>query len=255
MPPAERPSPWEFRFRAFISFLAYGIAFFAGFLVSSVLGWPTSPTFYLAGEHWGTTGVHVAATVAAAFTFAGFLLRWWGSSYHGAGVVFGRGIETATLTAAGPYRYTRNPLYLGNILQAIGIGSLGPPLATALVVILITAFVYRLVFLEERYLREAQGESYLRYCAAVPRMFPRLGNSSLPPSDQRPNVAYGFVTELGFFGFLLMMIYLAINPYGPIAIFWGFFYVAIALFIIGGIANRRLYRTDPDAGAPSSKLS
>jgi len=236
-------SPWEFRVRAWIAFVIYFFGFFIGYLIDRALGGTGTPSYLLIGRHWGDAGVRGAAAVAAALTFLGFLLRWWGSSYHRMGVVYSGSIETATLTAAGPYRYMRNPLYLGNLLQAIGISSIGPPAAMVTIFILLLAFVYRLIFLEEGYLRAAQGEAYARYCAAVPRLIPRLRAAKLPAGTERPNTAFGLFTELGSLGFALWIAYLPIaNPPAPNATFIALFYGAIVLFIIGGILNRRMSR-------------
>lgn len=220
-----------------------------GYAIDFALGGKGTPSYVLLGRHWGDAGVGVAADVAAALTVVGFLIRWWGSSYHRAGVVYSGSIETADLTAAGPYRYTRNPLYLGNLLQGLGIGSIGPPAATIIIVILLTALIYRLIFLEESLLRASQGDAYRAYCAAVPRLFPSFWPPRLPRATQSPNVGFGFITELGSFGFALWMTYLAIAGLArPNVTFVALFYLAIVLFIIGGIANRRMSR-----GAPARK--
>jgi protein-S-isoprenylcysteine O-methyltransferase Ste14 len=234
-------APWEFRFRGYVSFLAYAIGFFLGYPLSFALGGRGVPTFIAVGQHLGAHGVQIAAWVAALLTCAGFGLRWWGSSYHRAGVVFSSRIETGSLTAGGPYRYTRNPLYLGNILQAIGIGFLAPPPGTVLVVVLMTAFVYRLIMLEEHYLRTAWGQSYVAYCNAVPRLLPRAGGSRPQPGGDAPDFLRGFVTELGTFGFAIAMLYVAIAlPRAFSGTLAALFYAAFALFVIGGYLNRRL---------------
>jgi protein-S-isoprenylcysteine O-methyltransferase Ste14 len=233
-------SPWEFRARGGIAFAIYFVGFFAGYSIAYAVGGNITSTYALLGSHWGDPGVRAGAAVIAALTVAGFVLRSWASSYHGAGVVYSDRIETGTLTAAGPYRYVRNPLYLGNLLQAVGIGALGPPPATIIIIVLLSMFLYRLIFLEERYLREAQGDAYARYCAVVPRMLPRLSAPPIAPSGQHPNVTRGLITELGTLGFAIWMIYYATaTPFGPNRTFVALFWAAIVLFIVGGIANRR----------------
>lgn len=236
-------SPWEFRVRAWIAFAIYFFGFFVGYAIDRAMGGTGTPSYLLLGTRWGEAGVRGAATLVAALTLLGFLLRWWGSSYHGAGIVYSGRIETATLTAAGPYRYMRNPLYLGNLLQAVGIGSLGPPAATVTILVLLTAFIYRLIFLEETQLRAAQGDAYARYCAAVPRLIPRLRSPTIPSSGQSANIKFGLITELGSLGFAVWVAYIPIaNPQGPTPTFIMLFYIAILLFIIGGVANRRMTR-------------
>jgi protein-S-isoprenylcysteine O-methyltransferase Ste14 len=235
-------SPWEFRGRAWISLVIYGFGFAFGYAIDSVLGGQGTPTFVRIGLHWGNAGVRVCEIIAALLTIAGFLLRWWGSSYHQAGVVYSSTLEAASLTASGPYRYTRNPLYLGNLLQAVGVGSIGPPATVIIILALLSAFVYRLIFLEEAYLRSTLGEAYASYTAAVPRLFPRLP-PKLPKGEQRPRFFRGFITELGTLGFAICVSYIAVaNPTGPTVTLYVLFYVAGAFFVLSGVLNRRMSR-------------
>ena len=77
------------------------------------------------------------------------------------------------LVARGPYRYSRNPMYIGVLSVLLGEGLLfqsRPVLRYALWVFL---FFYLFVLLyEEPVLRRKFGEPYRRYCASVPRWFP-----------------------------------------------------------------------------------
>jgi len=77
---------------------------------------------------------------------------------------------TTALVRSGPYRWTRNPMYLGMLLLYLGVALLfdvtwALVLAPALVV-----FVGRLVIAkEERYLEVSFGDEYRRYKARVRR--------------------------------------------------------------------------------------
>jgi protein-S-isoprenylcysteine O-methyltransferase Ste14 len=236
-------SPWEFRTRGWIGFAIYLLGFYLGYSIDYAMGGKGIPTYVLLGRHWGDAGIRIAAAAAAGFAIAGFLIRWWGSSYHQAGVVFSGRIETDSLTAAGPYRYVRNPLYLGNLLQAIGISMVGPPAATVIILVALTVLLLRLISLEEGLLRAAHGEAYERYCAAVPRLIPRLNPAPLPSSGQRPNIVSGFLTELGFVGFAVWLTYLpVVNPHGVTTTFVILFYIAVFLFVASAIVNRRVGR-------------
>jgi protein-S-isoprenylcysteine O-methyltransferase Ste14 len=238
---ADQRSPWLFRARAYVSGFIFLVGFYVGFSIDPLMGGSGEPTYRLIGQRLGPDGVRIAAIVAFGLTFAGFLIRWWGSSYHRAGVVYSNRIETASLTAAGPYRFTRNPLYFGNVLQAIAISSLGPPPATILIIAGMVALVYALIFLEERSLRADQGASYDAYSEVVPRLLPRLSSRGLPASAQRPNILYGFATELGTFGLSIWMGYVALfKPRGPTTTFYLLLYGALVLFIIGGALSRRM---------------
>lgn len=74
------------------------------------------------------------------------------------------------LVVAGPYRFTRNPMYLGLASLTAGVALL---VNSAWVLVLLAgavAVTQRAVILpEERYLQRRFGDSYRRYCAGVRR--------------------------------------------------------------------------------------
>jgi len=79
------------------------------------------------------------------------------------------------LIQSGPYRFVRNPYYLSNIVEAIGL----PLAANAEIASLLSLFVYvpLLVFrmiLEERALERRFQDSFAAYKNSVPRILPRL---------------------------------------------------------------------------------
>ena len=95
-------------------------------------------------------------------------------------VVRGRGTPAIfdaprVFVAVGPYRYVRNPMYIGGWLVLSGFGlyqrSVSILLFGALCLVLVHLFV---VFFEEPGLRRRFGASYGDYCNAVPRWIPRL---------------------------------------------------------------------------------
>ena len=78
------------------------------------------------------------------------------------------------LTTAGPYAYTRNPLYLGSLIIALGFAIA----ARNLWVLFIMAVMFFAIYLpvirsEEEFLRRAFAE-FAAYAKNVPRLFPRL---------------------------------------------------------------------------------
>ena len=77
--------------------------------------------------------------------------------------------------SAGPYRYVRNPLYLGSWLLAGGASILMPPSGAAFFLLAFSAFVLFLISAEERFLSAKLGDVYQQYCRRVPRLLPRLG--------------------------------------------------------------------------------
>jgi protein-S-isoprenylcysteine O-methyltransferase Ste14 len=78
------------------------------------------------------------------------------------------------LTVTGPYAYTRNPLYLGSILIAVGFAMAARNLWIALAAgALFVAIYLPVIRAEEEYLRST-FTGYDQYSSHVPRFFPRL---------------------------------------------------------------------------------
>jgi len=78
------------------------------------------------------------------------------------------------LTTTGPYAYTRNPLYLGSLILAIGFAIAARSFWVAfLLVILFLAIYLPVIRAEEKYLEEHFPE-FASYAGRVPRMLPRL---------------------------------------------------------------------------------
>jgi hypothetical protein len=95
----------------------------------------------------------------------GLLLRGFASGYVK---------KNAELTTTGPYAYTRNPLYLGSILIAVGFALAARSFWIALVLVALFLAVYLPVIrAEEQYLRSV-FPGFDAYAARVPRFVPRL---------------------------------------------------------------------------------
>ena len=75
-----------------------------------------------------------------------------------------------TIVRGGPFRFTRNPLYLALCLLQIALGFFLNDWITLLFVVPLTViFHYGVVLREERYLTAKFGESYLQYKREVHR--------------------------------------------------------------------------------------
>ncbi len=82
--------------------------------------------------------------------------------------------KQALLTVTGPYAYTRNPLYLGSALLALGAGIATHSWYSALVLGVYFALFYSVVMRrEEHELRQRHGAAFDEYARAVPLFFPR----------------------------------------------------------------------------------
>jgi len=77
--------------------------------------------------------------------------------------------------AVGPYRYVRNPMYLGAVGVILGAGlTLRSPSALGVAVCFLALAHLLVVLYEEPSLERRFGPSYLQYTASVRRWLPRL---------------------------------------------------------------------------------
>ena len=136
---------------------------------------------------------------AALIVTAAALLRSWAEAYLHSSVVHDSALHSESLVADGPYRYVRNPLYLGNVLLAAGMGTMASRVGFFFILIGMTLVVYRLILREEASLAESQGAGFLRYCDAVPRLLPAL-RPRVPAGGTRPNWLDGLTGESFMWG-------------------------------------------------------
>ena len=93
-------------------------------------------------------------------------------------VIWGRGTPAPfdaprRLVASGPYRYVRNPMYIGGGLLLLGFGLYLRSPAMALFAPIWWLMIDPLVvFYEERALRAKFGQEYEAYCRRTPRWIP-----------------------------------------------------------------------------------
>lgn len=112
-----------------------------------------------------------AAAAGALLMCVGFLIRFWATYYfYTNGMKVISTASQGTLVTSGPYRHSRNPLYLGgNVFMFFGAGLiLGSPAAlviTALHLPLVDLFIRR----EEKQLGRRFGEDWVRYRRSVRR--------------------------------------------------------------------------------------
>jgi len=85
------------------------------------------------------------------------------------------------LTVTGPYAYTRNPLYLGSAILALGAGIATRSWISALLLSIYFAVFYSIVMKREaNELHLRHGTSFEQYARAVPLFIPRLTGAKLP---------------------------------------------------------------------------
>src|SRR6266404_2385430 len=110
--------------------------------------------------------------IGAAIGLVGLWLRAYAAGYlH----------KQEVLTVSGPYAHTRNPLYLGSAILALGAGVATRSWISAAILLIYFAVVYSVVMRrEERELLGHHGQSFRDYAAAVPLFFPRITTAKLP---------------------------------------------------------------------------
>jgi protein-S-isoprenylcysteine O-methyltransferase Ste14 len=139
--------------------LAWLAAFVAGVAIDRLL-----PLRFVPGS---VPAVWVGAAIfALAFAFA----VWAIATIRGAGTRIETTKPTTTIVATGPYRFTRNPVYLGMIVGQVGLAVAFDSLwLLATLVPFCLVIRYGVVAREEAYLERKFGEAYLGYKARVRR--------------------------------------------------------------------------------------
>ena len=146
--------PGRFSFSFFMVW-TLSILSIAGIVALAVLSWGT-----YVFNHW------IYWIIGAALFIGGNLLAVWGilelSSKASLGLKH-------RLVTSGPYKYTRNPQYLGDIIALIGAFLLSNSFYVLVTSILGIIIFIIMPFIEEPWLREVYGEEYINYCRRVPR--------------------------------------------------------------------------------------
>ena len=169
----------EFRLRMLIMTVIITLGFFAPWMEALGLGPRISLLEWLALQlsRMGLLPFSVAAPVvivlASLIAAAGAVLRVWGTAYLGYGTVHHEQMQASAVMADGPYRYLRNPLYVGGWFMFAAMAFLMPPSGALVSMILATVFLLRLILGEEAFLAGELGEPYRKYLRAVPRLWPR----------------------------------------------------------------------------------
>ncbi len=159
-PPPGRDS-WQYRSTWGLTILSV-----AGVLILGILDWDS---FLL--HHW------IRFPLGGLLLASGLAFAFWGIrtlSLHASLGLGGR------LTTGGPYRYSRNPQYVGDIVALAGYALLSNSWMAMISGLIGMVWFFVAPFTEEPWLRQKHGEAYDRYAAEVPRFLgiPRKGESA-----------------------------------------------------------------------------
>ena len=127
----------------------------------------------------------------AAFWFARPQLKWLlcgvGIAFLGLlvrGYAAGHLRKHKQLAVSGPYAFTRNPLYLGSVLLAVGFSVASRSWISTLLLAAYLAIFYPVVIRREQAeLMTLYGAAFAEYASRVPAFLPRL--SPVTPSMER----------------------------------------------------------------------
>jgi protein-S-isoprenylcysteine O-methyltransferase Ste14 len=148
---------------------------------------------FLPSRILSTTGIVPPARIGST-QFGGMLLTVVGAlvvlSSVSAFVFVGKGTPAPfdpprRLVTTGPFRFVRNPIYVGAIVSIAGAslyyGSIGLLLYALGLAI---GFHLLVLFYEEPVLHRSFGTEYVAYCHRVPRWLPRISQRLAPPDEE-----------------------------------------------------------------------
>ncbi|HEY2901342.1 MAG TPA: isoprenylcysteine carboxylmethyltransferase family protein [Polyangia bacterium] len=189
-------SDGEFRHRMWFIAAIFGLAFACSWIDRQNAGQLLADWLAAAGLPWsGTQSRHVAFAIGAALVTAGAALRTWATAYLNVDTMMDARLHTNRLVIAGPYRFVRNPLYLGNFLVAAGIGLWASRTGFVVLMVGLFIFVRRLIGREEAHLASEHGDDFRQFLT-VPRLWPTWRRAA-PTSTAapRPRWAPAFAGE------------------------------------------------------------
>jgi len=165
-----------FKYRSYtpIPFVVIMLIFYNG----NVLSWAAGSIVLLLGE----------AIRLWAIIFAGSLTRTTTC------------VKAKELVTCGPYSFTRNPLYIGNVLIYVGFGIITYSLFPYLQLVALAWFIFQYILIigiEEEFLAGKFGEKYSEYKKNTPRFFPKfISQNAEVFTHIKPNFKKGLKSEI-----------------------------------------------------------
>jgi protein-S-isoprenylcysteine O-methyltransferase Ste14 len=207
-----KATPFEFRFRFLIIATIYCLGFVAPW--NYWLHLDTIRTWQLLAAWPARSGwiSFSSATIAVLLfgvlcAFVAAFLRTWGTAYLSPSVVQDGAMHGEGVIAAGPYRYVRNPLYLGTFIHTFALALLMPPSGAVFCIVAVFLFQLRLTAGEESFLIAKLGDSYLAYRSRVPSLFPAM-TPRVSASTLQPNWPTAFLGEIYMWGVVVAFAFL-----------------------------------------------
>lgn len=185
-----------------------------------------------AGSNW----LRAIFALGTLLVFSAAAHRTWATAYLRTEIVHDMSLHAHSVVADGPYRYVRNPLYLGNKFMAAGIGLMASRAGWVFIVVAIWLFDYRLILREEDGLLATQGETYRSYKDSVPRLLPSF-RPRVPSSGMRPQWRQALAGESLFWMFGIAMLVFTITL--DTRIMWVVFASGFVVYFVSVYAVKR----------------
>ena len=205
-----RATKLEFRLRFVIMVVIVGLGFWSPWIEAWSIGQRIPLLEWLALEvsRAGLLPFTVASpavvAIASLLALTAAVLRVSGTAYLGASTMLDARMQGDRVVASGPYRFVRNPLYLGTLFMMAAMGFAMPPTGAAFTLVLVGAFLVRLILAEEAHLTAQMGETYQAYLRAVPRLVPRL-RTQVETRAGKPHWVRAVLNELAPIGVFIAL--------------------------------------------------
>jgi protein-S-isoprenylcysteine O-methyltransferase Ste14 len=200
-----KASAIEFRLRMAINMVIVCLGFWAPWIEAWGIGRRVPLMVWLPLElsRMGVASFSVAApaviAAGAVVAGAGAVLRVWGTAYLGSGTVKHGEMKAGAVLADGPFRFVRNPLYIGLWFVFAALALLMPVTGALFAMPVLTIFLFRLIRGEEAFLSGQLGQPYQDYLRAVPRLIPRL-RTAPPSTGRKPRWLQAVLSEIAPIG-------------------------------------------------------
>jgi protein-S-isoprenylcysteine O-methyltransferase Ste14 len=199
---------FEFRYRFFVLAAIFWLGFSLNWLGSQKM--TVAEHLARLSGHPTRLAMQIIFGLGAVVIALGAIIRTWATAYLQGEVVHDMALHSERLIADGPYRYTRNPLYLGAILLAVGMSVLASWPGALIIIVGIAIFTFRLIGREEQALSQTQGASFEGFKAAVPRLLPAW-SPRLPASGRVPRWHQAWLAESFIWAFALALLCFALT--------------------------------------------
>jgi len=151
---------WEYRKRGKLTLI--GLLLLCGMLFVPNLMLEYATVYAIPSTALGYLGI-LLALAGLVLCFAGIV------QFQSLAKVFC--LNAGELSLTGPYRWSRNPQYVGWILFLLGFSLTDWSLWCLAALLVETVSLHLLVLIEEEHLRRVFGQPYIEFCRSVPRYF------------------------------------------------------------------------------------